>query len=506
MAIAASPPGGVNFDRLKEIITQEIRMRGYVNARAIYTGLEGRLSMMGIERFLTEAMRLQRKAGQTDIWEPSIPQQLVPSLGLGSAPAYVSGTISGVNERGNLSQQAIAQAYQSFSQVSDLLSVDPPRLRYPPYAFKVGEKVWLKQDSEFYEQSDGTQGIIKDRNRTDNGNLYIVEWENGAKLDYPEKDLITAPEKIAVSMDSVILASDKKQEIKAAISQVKHTKKIFEEWGFSEVFEKGTAISLLFFGIPGTGKTLMAQAIADELHMELKMYGTAEIQSSEPGGAERMIKKIFAEAKAAKRKQVILFDECDSLLFDRNKIGAIMAAQVNALLSEIERYEGIVIFTTNRLGKLDPALERRIAAKIEFTFPTEEERFKIWERMFPKKAPIAPDVDIAILATYPLAGGNIKNAVLNAARHAAYHEAKTLSMEHFVYAIGKEKDSLIAFQKAAHPHGEFLTESEGDGLAAHQTELGGNELSLADNREIRVKKKISLNSGKEKRRAKTLDE
>jgi AAA+ superfamily predicted ATPase len=494
--------GDVNFDILRDIVASEVRIRGYVNARSIYTGLEGRMTMREIERFLTMGtMRLQRKAGQEDIWEPATPpDQRVPSSPLGST--LISGTLT--------PQQSLQSFVAAYPSMPDPIRFDPlnsPRRRYPPYAFKVGEKVWLKQDSEFYAQSEGTQGIIKDRNRTENGNLYIVQWENGAKLDYPEKDLITTPEKIGVSMDSVILASDKKQEIKAAISQVKHTKKIFEEWGFSEVFEKGTAISLLFFGIPGTGKTLMAQAIADELHMELKMYGTAEIQSSEPGGAERMIKKIFATAKAAKRKQVILFDECDSLLFDRNKIGAIMAAQVNALLSEIERFEGIVIFTTNRLGKLDPALERRIAAKIEFTFPTEEERVKIWERMLPKKAPIAPDVDIAILATYPLAGGNIKNAVLNAARHAAYHEAKTLSMKHFVYAIGKEKDSLIAFQKAAHPHGEFLTESEGDGLAAHQTELGGNTLSLSEqSREIRVKKKISLKPGKEKRHAKTLDE
>lgn len=93
--------------------------------------------------------------------------------------------------------------------------------------------------------------------------------------------------KIALPLiDSVILEEEKKEEIRAAISQIKHNDLIFDKWGFSEVFEKGTAVSLLFHGLPGTGKTLMAQAIANELNAELKIYGTAELQTSEPGGVD----------------------------------------------------------------------------------------------------------------------------------------------------------------------------------------------------------------------------
>jgi len=258
-------------------------------------------------------------------------------------------------------------------------------------------------------------------------------------------------EKKKMTFDSVVLPTEKREEIKAAISQIDNTNLIFDTWGFSEVFEKGTAITLLFWGIPGSGKTLMAQAIAEELGAELKIYGMAEIGTSEPGGSERFIKKIFKEAKEfftrEKKHQVVLFDECDALLYDRNKVGVILGAQINTLLTEIERHDGIIIFTTNRVGTLDPALERRIAAKIEFPFPDEKARLAIWKRMIPSQCPLNKDVKFADLAKYSLAGGNIKNAVLNAVRMAAYKKQKTITMNNFVTAVEKELSSLKTFEK-----------------------------------------------------------
>lgn len=267
-----------------------------------------------------------------------------------------------------------------------------------------------------------------------------------------------------VSLDSVVLSDEKREEIKAAISQVHNGQLIFDTWGFAEVFEKGTAVTLLFYGVPGTGKTLMAQAIANELRADLKVYGMAEIGSSEPGGSERFIKKIFATAKdffkTSRRQQVILFDECDALLYDRNKVGVILGAQINALLTEIERHEGIIVFTTNRIGTLDPALERRIAAKVEFPFPDGEQREAIWKRMIPSKAPIADDVDFGQLATFPLAGGNIKNAVMNAARMAAYKKSDSITMENFLVAIEREVNSQQAFNQKS--PGDYVAEAQMD--------------------------------------------
>jgi len=250
-----------------------------------------------------------------------------------------------------------------------------------------------------------------------------------------------------LNIESVVLSPEKKKEIQATIAQEQNKQLIFEEWGFNEVLEKGMGMTLLFYGSSGTGKSLMAEAIANELGLGLKKLDMNTMSSYLWGETEKNITKAFisAESSPENKKDVILIDECDSLLYNRDAVGPIVSSQVNILLSEIERYEGIVILTTNRLGKLDPALERRITTKIEFPFPNESERKLIWERLIPKKAPIGKDVDFEILAKIPLSGGNIKNTILMAARKCAYDKAKTISMKYFVDAIKKEKQEKESF-------------------------------------------------------------
>src|SRR5690606_797666 len=99
---------------------------------------------------------------------------------------------------------------------------------------------------------------------------YPGDEDERLSLRGPEVRITTKPEKPKVSMDSVILAADKKAQIEAALSQIDNHDQIFTTWGFEQVFEKGTAVSLLLWGIPGTGKTLTAQAIADRFDAKLK--------------------------------------------------------------------------------------------------------------------------------------------------------------------------------------------------------------------------------------------
>ena len=255
---------------------------------------------------------------------------------------------------------------------------------------------------------------------------------------------LAAPLKV-VSFNSVILPNEKKQSILEAIEQVNNHELIFTQWGFDEVFEKGTAISMLFWGEPGTGKTLMAQAIADKFKKKLKTISTADIESSEPGAAERNIKAFFENTKD---DTVLLFDECDSLIYDRTAVGAILAAQVNQLLACLERYKGIVIFTTNRLGVLDEAFNRRLSLKVEFEMPKLKERIEIWKRMFPSKAPIPADMNWERLAGVSISGGYIKNAVLRAARLAASKKLTMITEQVVVDALKQEAKSMLEFQNA----------------------------------------------------------
>jgi len=202
---------------------------------------------------------------------------------------------------------------------------------------------------------------------------------------------------------------------------------------------------LLFWGPPGTGKTMTAQAIAKTLGMEFKLIQTAEIETSEPGGAERNIKKIFSEAE--EKNELLLLDECDSLISNRSKMGVILSAQVNALLTCLENFKGVVVFTTNRLGTLDPAFERRVSAKIEFEVPNKEQRKMIWHKMIPTKAPICKKIDWEKISEIEICGGNIKNAVLNAARYAAYKGMKKINQECFEKGLEKEVNGMIGFKQ-----------------------------------------------------------
>lgn len=373
-------------------------------------------------------------------------QELASSLGL---PA-------------SLITESLLQQYQQSQTL--ILGGDspppPPQSNTSPPAYKVGDRVVMSTSGllKWGDQADGKEGTVTTVNQEKEFNL-MVTWDGNDIPYYYNKEHLSLvakkttkplPVKKKIPFESVVISDEKREEIQAAMSQFDNADLLFDTWGFSEVFEKGTAVTLLFWGIPGSGKTLMAQAIAEELGAELKIYGMAEIGSSEPGGSERFIQKIFKTAKdfftINKKQQVVLFDECDTLLYDRNKVGVILGAQINTLLTEIERHDGIVIFTTNRLGVLDPALERRVAAKIEFPFPDRESREKIWKRMIPTKAPIAKDVNFKELSIYPLPGGNIKNAVLNAARMASYKKQKHITMHNFVQAVEKEAQSQAEFE------------------------------------------------------------
>lgn len=324
-----------------------------------------------------------------------------------------------------------------------------------PYKFKVGDKVRTTTDAD--TDNGSITGTVTHQPDTENNYYRITrdDTNNSWECNVSETELITdaIPDSVVkVTFDSVILSDDKKLQITDAISQIDHYDKIFKEWGFGKIFEKGTAISLLLYGPPGTGKTLMAQAIADKYSKKLITISTAEIQTPEPGGAERALAKYFDEHP----HDVLLFDECDSLIADRQRVGMIMAAQINALLTGLEKFKGIAIFTTNRLGVLDPAFDRRVSLKLEFPMPTPELRAKIWQRMFPKECPLEKDIDWTALAQIEIAGGHIKNVVLKAARRAAASGADKITSAVIWEALEQEVESLAAYKDALEQNNQWF--------------------------------------------------
>lgn len=357
-------------------------------------------------------------------------------------------------------QQGLAQLQApSANRYGQMVNVPMPVEKPTKRKFKVGDVIMGGPEATHIYSATTTGSKWKVLELLPQGNLRVVTNEAGQdETEYQVHEQYFSLVHHSkgdgkVSFDTVILAQHKKEQIVEAISQVDHHNLIFEEWGFSEVFEKGTAISLLFYGLPGTGKTLMAQAIADKYKRKLQVISTAEIETPEPGGAERNLKKYFAEAQ--KDNSVLLFDECDSLITDRGRVGMILAAQINALLTELERFTGIVIFTTNRLGALDAAFDRRLSLKLEFDMPDAKHRVLIWKRMFPERCPLAKDIRWDDLAKIEIAGGHIKNVVLKAARKAAATGLKEITDEVLWDSLEKEVISLQDYKKALDAHNPY---------------------------------------------------
>lgn len=313
---------------------------------------------------------------------------------------------------------------------------------FPPQTpkFKIGDRVkcidggkrgagWkLGEIFKIYSNTaDSFGGYICWRKDQTSGGVY----ENSLELVIPPKP---KPIKIDFAkMDSVVMEKQAKDEIIAVLKQHQHHVKLFDEWGLGEVIEYGKGMTFLFYGPPGTGKTWAAHCISKALGKEILQLGAAEIQSSEPGAANRNIQEAFKTAK--EEKKILFIDECDSLITNRKDVGMVLGSEVNTLLTQIEKSEDVVILATNLIENLDPALERRISLIVEFPEPNYNQRLEIWKKLIPKKLPIEGEVVLDRLAEYKLTGGQIKNAVLQAARLALADEHPKVSLAHFDSAI-----------------------------------------------------------------------
>jgi hypothetical protein len=137
--------------------------------------------------------------------------------------------------------------------------------------------------------------------------------------------------------------------------------------------------SLCFWGIPGAGKTQLAEHIAVELDMPILMRSASELLSMWLGETEQQISKMFAEAE--NEGALLFLDEADSFLRDRTLARAHWeVTQVNELLQRMERFEGIFIAATNLMDSIDAAAMRRFTWKLEFKALRQEQAWSMFCR------------------------------------------------------------------------------------------------------------------------------
>lgn len=246
-----------------------------------------------------------------------------------------------------------------------------------------------------------------------------------------------------VRMNQLILHEEAREALTLALAQARNPSQLFDEWGLGKVVGYGRGATLLFAGPPGVGKTAAAEALAHELGRPLLEADASRLLNCWVGETEKNLARVFCEA--AQTGAVLFFDEADALFYDRAHAQHTWeVSHVNVLLREIERFEGVCVLATNRRDGFDPALERRLTLRVDFRPPTAEMAAQIWRLLLPEKLPLAADVDFAALGRLGLNGGQIKNAVLNAARRALANGVSEVSMPMLLNAAQGESAARAA--------------------------------------------------------------
>jgi len=173
-------------------------------------------------------------------------------------------------------------------------------------------------------------------------------------------------------------------------------------------------LTMLFYGLPGTGKTELVKQIAKLHHRTLLQVEIAAIKNMWVGESEKNLKRVFREYQAALKyyeiPPILFFNEADGILGERKHVNTSVDqmnnAMQNILLQELEDFQGIFIATTNLIDNIDGAFDRRMLYKLNFQNPDQDTRLRILRKEFPD----LPDGLLEdISRKYSLSGGQIQN-------------------------------------------------------------------------------------------------
>lgn len=304
-----------------------------------------------------------------------------------------------VNERMNSVISAVTKSKSKYSELPSKVVI---------YNEDYDENLAFDKENNDIYGNKVTQGAI---DKDVNGN------NDNKDIDTSELVSVCEPK---WTMDSVHLDSNDKETVLTALAMSKYKEKLFKEWGIKGNKGEGRAVCLNFWGPPGTGKSITAEAIASYLNKKLLIVNYSELESKYVGETPKNIKRVFKTAK--EQDAVIVFDEADSFLGKRlTNVTQSADYGVNitrsVMLLELENFDGVVVFTTNLLTNYDDAFKRRILANIEFKLPDENGRRAIWKSHISSSMPIESNVNIDILANKfeKVSGADIKDIILFAA-------------------------------------------------------------------------------------------
>lgn len=230
---------------------------------------------------------------------------------------------------------------------------------------------------------------------------------------------------------------------KNAKNKVKVITKYLEE---PEKFGPWAPKNILFYGLPGTGKTMLVKALANELEVPLYLIKSTTLIGDHVGDGASKIHDLFKKA-SENSPSIIFIDEIDAVALHRSfqSLRGDVSEIVNSLLTEMdgisENEAVITIGATNNPTSLDYAVRSRFEEEIEFKLPDDEERLTILKNNL-KTMPLDYDLDLEkiVKSTKGLSGRDLKEKILKTSLHNAIaNDSETITMEHVNYAIKTSK-------------------------------------------------------------------
>jgi hypothetical protein len=248
----------------------------------------------------------------------------------------------------------------------------------------------------------------------------LLLWDACLASTRPRLDNLAQRLDTKATWDDIVLPTEELNLLHQIADQVRSRSIVYQEWGFGQRMNRGMGISALFAGESGTGKTMAAEVIANDLRLNLYRIDLSSVVSKYIGETEKNLRRLFDAAEDG--GTILFFDEADALFGKRSEVkdshDRYANIEINYLLQRMEAYRGLAILATNFKSSLDAAFMRRLRFIINFPFPTAKERKIMWQKVFPPETP-TEDLDFHRLSQFNFTGGSIHNITLNAAFLAA---------------------------------------------------------------------------------------
>jgi ATPase family associated with various cellular activities (AAA) len=269
-----------------------------------------------------------------------------------------------------------------------------------------------------------------------------ILWDTCRWQARPRLDELAQQIPPTANWENLVLPDAQREILREVAAHVRQRMTVYQTWGFRAKNARGLGISALFAGSSGTGKTLAAEVLAQELRLDLYRIDLSSVVSKYIGETEKNLRRVFDAAESG--GAILLFDEADALFGKRSEVkdarDRYANIEVSYLLQRMESYPGLAILTTNLKSAIDPAFLRRIRFVTQFPFPDAAQRAEIWRRIFPRNTP-TEGLDFIKLGRLNVAGGNIRNIALNGAFLAA-ECGESVQMKHLLRAAQSEYSKL----------------------------------------------------------------